>query len=209
MNVALINELYSLFTKMDINFYDVLEAANTKWNFLQFTPGLVGGHCIGVDPYYLTHKAKQYNYSTEMILSGRKINDSMPDLYSDQIFKGIIKNCSKKNKYNILICGITFKENCPDVRNSKSVEIVNYFKNIGFNIDIFDPEADKDQLKKIYNLDLISKKNLHKKKYDSVVFTVAHKNFINQGLKFFKNLCLKKNFIFDLKNIFNINYQSK
>jgi len=86
VNVALINELYSLFTKMDINFYDVLEAANTKWNFLQFTPGLVGGHCIGVDPYYLTHKAKQYNYSTEMILSGRKINDSMPDLYSDQIF---------------------------------------------------------------------------------------------------------------------------
>lgn len=204
VNVALINELYSLFTKMDINFYDVLEAANTKWNFLPFTPGLVGGHCIGVDPYYLTHKAKQYNYTTEMILSGRKINDSMPDLYADQIFKGIIKNCSKKNQYKILFCGITFKENCPDVRNSKVIEIIDYFTKLNFKVDIFDPEADLDQLKRINNLKLINKNELNKKKYDSIVFAVAHDKFKKYGINYFTKLCNKKYFLFDIKNLFNI-----
>lgn len=197
LNVALMNEFYLLFNKMNINIYDVLDAASTKWNFLKFTPGLVGGHCIGVDPYYLTYIARKNKYNPQIILAGRKINDSMPNrIYLD------IKRYFLKKKIiepKILILGATFKENCLDVRNSKSIELYYLLKKNKFFVNIFDPTIDKNI---IYFKNFQLKKQLKKNFYDMIILTVGHTNFLKKGKKYFDRFG-KKNYVFyDFKNTF-------
>ena len=152
---------------MDINTHDVLEAAGTKWNFLPFKPGLVGGHCIGVDPYYLAQKAQEHGYHPEIILAGRRLNDGMGDYVASEVVKCMIKKDININGSNTLVLGITFKENCPDVRNTKAVDVVNALKSYGINVTIFDPWANKEEVMNEYGLD--STKELPKTKFDSIV----------------------------------------
>ncbi len=178
INIAFVNELSKLFDLMDIDTLDVLEAAGTKWNFLPFRPGLVGGHCIGVDPYYLTHKAVKVGYNPEIILAGRRINDQMGAFVANQLVKLMIKKEHKINNSNVLILGITFKENCPDIRNSKVIDIINELKSFGCKINIFDPWADKEEVKHEYGLDILCDINeIKNKKYEGVVLAVAHNQF--------------------------------
>ena len=160
---------------MDINTNDVLEAAGTKWNFLPFKPGLVGGHCIGVDPYYLAQKAQELGYNPEIILAGRRINDSMGEYVASEIIKLMIKKNIKINKASVLILGVTFKENCPDVRNTKVVDLIKSLKDYGINITVYDPIADEEEVLKEYNLKSTSL--IPKEKFDSIILAVAHNNF--------------------------------
>lgn len=177
INIAFVNELKRIFDRMDINVYDVLEAAGTKWNFLKFTPGLVGGHCIGVDPYYLAQKAQEYGYHPEIILAGRRMNDSMGEYIASQLVKQMIKKGLYVNGSNILIMGITFKENCPDVRNTKVVDVVSSLKDYGTNITIYDPWANPSEVKKEYGLDILDK--IPEGYFDAILLAVAHKEFNN------------------------------
>ena len=163
INIAFVNELAMLFDLMEIDTIDVLEAAETKWNFLPFRPGLVGGHCIGVDPYYLTHKAVHFGYNPEIILAGRRINDGMGLFIANKLVKQMVNKKLKINNANILVLGITFKENCPDIRNSKVIDVINELKEFGCNVDILDPRADKDEVLYEYNLKL--KTDIKKIKY--------------------------------------------
>ena len=197
LNIAFINELSLIFKKMNISTEKVLKAAETKWNFISFRPGLVGGHCIGVDPYYLTYKSKLIGHNPKLILSGRSINDEMP-LY---LYKDIIKLIRLKKiiKPRILIMGLTFKENCPDTRNSKVLNLYKYFSKKNFSVSSYDPYSDlwsKEFIKK-YNV-ITSLKN---KKFDTIIVAVKHKEFINKKNKI-KNFCSKNGFIYDLKYIF-------
>ena len=195
INIAFVNELSKIFNLMDINTQDVLDAAGTKWNFLAFKPGLVGGHCIGVDPYYLAQKAQENGYHPEIILAGRRLNDGMGNYVASEIVKCMIKNNIKINGSNILVLGITFKENCPDVRNTKVVDLINALKDYGTNITIHDPWADQDEVMHEYGLE--SLKSLPDEKFDAVVLTVSHNKF--KELDF---LSLKKDnaIIYDVKN---------
>lgn len=178
INIAFVNELSKLFGLMDIDTLDVLEAAGTKWNFLPFRPGLVGGHCIGVDPYYLTHKAVKLGYNPEIILAGRRINDQMGAFVANQLVKLMIKKEHKIHNSRVLVLGITFKENCPDIRNSKVIDIINELKSFGCLIDIFDPWADKEEVKHEYGIDILSSINdIRGKKYQGVILAVAHNQF--------------------------------
>ncbi len=178
INIAFVNELSKLFDLMNIDTLDVLEAAGTKWNFLPFRPGLVGGHCIGVDPYYLTHKAVKVGYNPEIILAGRRINDQMGAYVANQLVKLMIKKEHKINNANVLILGITFKENCPDIRNSKVIDIITELKSFGCKINVFDPWADKEEVKHEYGLDIICDiDEIKDKKYEGVVLAVAHNQF--------------------------------
>ena len=196
INIAFVNELAKIFNLMDINTHDVLEAAGTKWNFLPFKPGLVGGHCIGVDPYYLAQKAQEHGYHPEIILAGRRLNDGMGDYVASEIVKCMIKKDININGSNTLILGITFKENCPDVRNTKAVDVVNALKSYGTNITIYDPWANEDEVMREYGM--LSSKKLPKTKFDAVVLTVAHNKFINLDF----SLLMKDNaVIYDVKNI--------
>ena len=201
INIAFVNELAMLFDLMDIDTHDVLEAAATKWNFLPFYPGLVGGHCIGVDPYYLTHKAVQFGYNPEIILAGRRINDGMGAFVANKLIKQMIKKGFQINNSNVLILGITFKENCPDCRNSRVIDIINELKEYGCNVDVFDPWADKNEVRHEYNLNLMKQqKEINFDKYSGVVLAVAHSEF--KELDFF--LMKKKGAIlFDVKGILN------
>ena len=203
LNIAFINELYILFNKLNIDTKAVLDAAETKWNFLPFKPGLVGGHCIGVDPYYLTYKAKSINYKPKIILAGRKINDKM----GNYIALNLINKMKKKNieikGSKILIMGLTFKENCADIRNSGIKSVINKLKKNKCNLDLYDPWADKKEIKKTYGIFPISK--LKKNTYDSILIAVAHEKFKTLGIKFISNLCKKKHIIFDLKFLFSKN----
>jgi UDP-N-acetyl-D-galactosamine dehydrogenase len=174
VNIAFVNELALIFERMDIDTHEVLEAAGTKWNFLPFKPGLVGGHCIGVDPYYLTHKAESLGYHPEVILSGRRINDNMGMHVANTVIKLMAQAGLPINKGNILMLGITFKENCPDIRNSKVIDVINELKSFGTNVDVFDPEADAEEVRHEYGLDLI--KTLSRK-YHAVIVTVCHAAF--------------------------------
>lgn len=174
INIAFVNELAMIFDKMQIDTLDVLEAAGTKWNFLPFRPGLVGGHCIGVDPYYLTFKAEEIGYHSQVILSGRKINDNMGAFVANKVVKLMIKKGITVNNANVLLLGITFKENCPDIRNSKVIDIIHELQDFGVNLDVYDPMADPDEVKHEYGLDLI--KNLNTK-YDAIIHAVAHDAF--------------------------------
>ncbi|GHA46280.1 UDP-N-acetyl-D-galactosamine dehydrogenase [Salinimicrobium marinum] len=185
INIAFVNELAKIFNKMDIDTNDVLEAAGTKWNFLPFRPGLVGGHCIGVDPYYLAQKAQEMGYHPEIILAGRRMNDSMGQYVASEVIKLMLKNDLKVKGANILLLGITFKENCPDVRNTKVVDVVRHLEEYQTNVTIFDPLANPAEVRHEYNLE--TTKNLPQQKFDAVVLTVAHKEFLKMELDFLKN----------------------
>ena len=181
---------------MDINTHDVLEAAGTKWNFLPFKPGLVGGHCIGVDPYYLAQKAQEYGYNPEIILAGRRMNDSMGGYVASEVIKTMIQKDIKIKDAEILILGITFKENCPDVRNTKAVDVITALKQYGVNVTIYDPWANEKEVLHEYNL--VSVKELPKDKFDTIVLTVAHNEFKNIDLSMLK----KENaIIYDVKGV--------
>ena len=196
INIAFVNELAKIFNLMNINTQDVLAAASTKWNFLPFKPGLVGGHCIGVDPYYLAQKAQEYGYHPEIILAGRRLNDSMGDYVASEVVKLMISKDIPIKNASILVLGITFKENCPDVRNTKAVDVITALKGYGVNMTIFDPWANKEEVKKEYQLE--SSQEKPSGSIDAVVLTVAHKEFLNLD---FESITNKKHIIYDVKNI--------
>ncbi|MBO8240519.1 nucleotide sugar dehydrogenase [Prochlorococcus marinus XMU1412] len=200
LNIALINELSIVFRKLDIDTLQVLEAAKTKWNFIPFVPGLVGGHCIGVDPYYLTFKSEQVGYSPEVVLAGRKINDGMATWYVEQIILEMVKRGMKIVSSNALILGFTFKENCPDIRNTKVIDMVRAFKQHSIKVDIFDPFADKENAKDYYDIE-IHKELGSNKKYSIIVVAVAHDDFIAFDYDNWKSLCNEEHIILDLKGI--------
>ncbi len=185
INIAFVNELAKIFNMMGIDTHDVLEAAGTKWNFLPFRPGLVGGHCIGVDPYYLAQKAQEIGYHPEIILAGRRMNDSMGQYVASEVVKLMLQNDLKVKGANILVLGITFKENCPDVRNTKVVDVIKSLKEYGVNITIFDPLANPKEVKHEYDLDTISE--APKDKFDAIVLTVAHKEYKDLNFQELKN----------------------
>jgi UDP-N-acetyl-D-galactosamine dehydrogenase len=174
LNIAFVNELALIFERLDIDTHEVLEAASTKWNFLPFKPGLVGGHCIGVDPYYLTHKAESLGYHPEVILSGRRINDNMPLYVASRVIKLMSQNSLPIHRGKILVLGLTFKENCPDIRNSKVVDVIRELKSFGADVDVYDPHADAEEVSLEYNLSPIAR---IEKKYHGIVLAVSHKEF--------------------------------
>ena len=196
INIAFINELAKIFNLMQIDTNAVLEAAGTKWNFLPFKPGLVGGHCIGVDPYYLAQKAQELGYHPEIILAGRRINDSMGHYIASQVVKLMIKKRIEVNGSKLLMLGITFKENCPDVRNSKIVDVVKALKDYGIKVTIYDPLANHDEVKQEYNL--FTTQIIPNDKFDAIILGVAHNQFNNLDLaKFKKNIGI----LYDVKNV--------
>ena len=198
VNIAFVNELSRIFRLMKIDTNEVLEAAGTKWNFLPFRPGLVGGHCIGVDPYYLAHKAIQLGYNPEIILAGRRLNDSMGPYVAKQTVKLMIKKDISVNNSNVLVLGITFKEDCPDIRNSRVIDIINELKTFSVNVDVFDPWASAEEVKNEYGIDLISNKEDISKIYDAVILAVSHKEFLKIDLNDFVN---GKHVTFDVKSV--------
>lgn len=200
LNIALINELAIIFGKLGIDTNEVLEAAGTKWNFLPFRPGLVGGHCIGVDPYYLTYKAQSIGYHPEVILSGRKINDGMGTYVASQLIKAMINKKINVAESKILIMGITFKENCPDIRNSRVVDIVSELNNYGVMVEIYDPYASIKEVKEEYNIEMIT--NIKERTYDGVIVTVAHDEFKETGIDVIRSYCTESAVIYDLKAIY-------
>lgn len=201
VNISFMNELAVIFDKMDIDTNDVLEAAKTKWNFLPFKPGLVGGHCISVDPYYLTYKSEKLGYKPDVILSGRNVNDKMGKFVASKVVKLMLKKDIEIKSAEILILGITFKENCPDVRNTKIIDVYEELVSLGANVEVFDPVANKQEVKKELSIDLISDYN--KKKYTAIVLAVAHDDF-----KFidFNSLKHEKTVIFDAKSFLPNNW---
>jgi len=198
LNIALINELAIIFNRMDIDTLDVLEAAGTKWNFLNFRPGLVGGHCIGVDPYYLTHKAQSVGYYPEVILAGRRINDGMGSYVTEQVIKLMTRKRIHVVDANILILGLAFKENCPDLRNTRVIDIVNEFKSYNSNVDVYDPWVIPQAAKEEYDIELIPE--LKNKHYDAILLAVAHNEFIELGTKL-REYGKQTHILFDIKNV--------
>ena len=201
LNIALMNELSVLFNKMDIDINSVLKAANTKWNFLDFKPGLVGGHCIGVDPYYLTHIAESVGYRPNIILAGRKLNDGMSKYVADQILSILKIKDITPNKASILVMGLTFKENCPDLRNTKVIDLINYLSSSGAEIDVFDPVANDQEALEMFGLDVSPP--TQDMKYDAIVIAVPHNIFLKNGFDAVKKLCKENYMIYDLKNCFD------
>jgi UDP-N-acetyl-D-galactosamine dehydrogenase len=193
INIAFVNELAIIFNKLGINTNDVLKAAGTKWNFLPFRPGLVGGHCIGVDPYYLTHKAQSIGYNPEIILAGRRLNDNMGIYVANQVIKLMIKKGHKIEGSKVLVLGITFKENCPDIRNSRVIDVIEELQEFGCNIDVYDPWADAKEVEYEYDLELL--KELDTSKYEAIILAVAHNEFKQLKLK------TNTNVVFDIKSI--------
>ena len=198
LNIALINELAIIFNRMNIDTLDVLEAAGTKWNFLNFRPGLVGGHCIGVDPYYLTHKAQSFGYYPEVILAGRRINDGMGSYITEQVVKLMTRKRIHVVDANILILGLAFKENCPDIRNTRVVDIVKEFKAYHANVDVYDPWVNSTATKEEYGIDLVPE--LTTNKYDAIILAVAHREFIELGAKL-RTFGKENHILFDVKNV--------
>lgn len=196
INIAFVNELSKIFSKMGIDTKEVLEAAGTKWNFLPFKPGLVGGHCIGVDPYYLAQCAQRHGYNPEIILAGRRINDGMGEYVANETIKLMLKKGIQVLNSNILIMGLTFKENCPDVRNTKVIDIYNSLKEYSVNITVYDPWANPDIAKREYGVDIVSE--LPHQKFDAIVLAVAHEAFLKVDIH---ELCLENHVIFDVKGI--------
>ncbi|WET01200.1 nucleotide sugar dehydrogenase [Flavobacterium sp. YJ01] len=196
INIAFVNELAKIFNLMNIDTQEVLEAASTKWNFLPFKPGLVGGHCIGVDPYYLAQRAQEFGYHPEIILAGRRLNDSMGEYVASQIVKLMIKKGISVNGANLLMLGITFKENCPDVRNTKIVDVIKALKDYGIAVTIFDPLANVEEVKREYKLETIN--NLPAEKFDALVLGVAHSEFLDIN---FSSLQKDKSLIYDVKGV--------
>ncbi|WP_298540342.1 nucleotide sugar dehydrogenase [uncultured Aquimarina sp.] len=196
INIAFVNELAKIFNLMDIDTSEVLKAAGTKWNFLPFKPGLVGGHCIGVDPYYLAQRAQEFGYHPEIILAGRRLNDSMGQYVASEVIKLMVNHDIKIKGATILVLGITFKENCPDVRNTRVVDVIGNLKDFGTDITIYDPWANPSEVKHEYDLDTV--KELPNIKFDAIVLTVAHKEYLDINL----NSLLKPNgVLYDVKGI--------
>jgi UDP-N-acetyl-D-galactosamine dehydrogenase len=193
VNISFVNELALIFDRLGIDTNDVLDAAGTKWNFLKYKPGLVGGHCIGVDPYYLAHKAESLGYHPEVILSGRRVKDNMGIFIASKVIKLLINKGHKILGAKALILGITFKENCPDIRNTKVVDIYNELKQFGMNVSIYDPWASKAEVKREYGLELIDKLD---DGYDAVILAVAHKEYNDID---FKRLVSNNTIVFDTK----------
>ena len=181
INIAFVNELAKIFNLMVIDTHDVLEAAGTKWNFLKFKPGLVGGHCIGVDPYYLAQKAQELGYHPEIILAGRRLNDEMGKYVAIEVIKLMLKKDIKVKNSNVLVLGFTFKEDCPDVRNTKVIDIINELNTYDVNVTIFDPWANPEEVMHEYKV--VSQKKIPIGKFDSVILAVSHKEFLNMELK--------------------------
>ncbi len=200
LNIALINELSIIFNRMKIDTKSVLDAAGSKWNFLPFKPGLVGGHCIGVDPYYLTYKAKSIGYKPKVILAGREINDNMGNHVVSELVKELKKKNIKIKNSKILVMGLTFKENCADIRNSGIKIVITKLKKLNCKIDLFDPWANSNEIKEAYNIFPNSK--LNKNTYDGIIIAVAHKKFKKMGINSIKDLCKKNHVIYDLKYLF-------
>ena len=201
LNIALINELSIIFSKMNIDTQAVLDAASSKWNFLPFKPGLVGGHCIGVDPYYLTYKAKNIGYKPKIILAGRKLNDSMGNYVAFELIKKMKKKLIQVKDAKILIMGLTFKENCSDIRNSGVLNVVRELKKFGCNLELHDPWVDPEEIKKkldVYPISLLSKNT-----YDAVIIAVAHDQFKALKINEIYKLCKKNHIIYDLKHLFD------
>lgn len=201
VNIALVNELAVIFSKVGIDTEEVLKAAGTKWNFLPFRPGLVGGHCISVDPYYLTHKAKELNYHPEVILSGRAINDGMGSFVVERLVKEMNNRRIMAADSNVLVLGFTFKENCPDVRNTRVIDIVDELKSYHANVDVFDPWADAEEVKHEYGLDLVAPDF---DKYDSIIVAVAHDKFLAWGAEGIRKFGKENHVLFDLKYILGL-----
>ncbi|EPR1882565.1 Vi polysaccharide biosynthesis UDP-N-acetylglucosamine C-6 dehydrogenase TviB, partial [Shigella sonnei] len=199
VNIALINELSIIFNKLGIDTLEVLEAAGTKWNFLPFRPGLVGGHCIGVDPYYLTHKAQSVGYHPEMILAGRRLNDSMGQYVVSQLVKKMLKQRIQVEGANVLVMGLTFKENCPDLRNTKVIDIISELKEYNINIDIIDPWCSTDEAQHEYGLTLCEDPKVNH--YDAIIIAVAHNEFREMGESAIRALGKDEHVLFDLKYV--------
>jgi len=193
INIAFVNELSLIFEKMGIDTHEVLNAAGTKWNFLPYKPGLVGGHCIGVDPYYLTYKAESLGYHPEVILAGRRINDNMGAHIASRVIKLMTQNDLPVNKAKVLVLGITFKENCPDIRNSKVIDVIRELKSYGTDVEVYDPQADAEEVKHEYGLAMITALN---KKYAAVILAVSHEEFNTIDWSLLKS---DKTIVFDVK----------
>lgn len=196
INIAFVNELAKIFNMMNIDTLSVLEAAGTKWNFLPFRPGLVGGHCIGVDPYYLAQKAQEIGYHPEIILAGRRMNDSMGQYVAGEVVKLMLQNDQKVKNANILVLGITFKENCPDVRNTKVVDVIRNLQEYGTNVTVYDPLANPEEVKHEYGLETLRK--LPPQQFDAIVLAVAHKEFLSIDFDKLKN---GQTVIYDVKGV--------
>ena len=199
VNIALINELALIFERLDINTREVLEAAGTKWNFLPFQPGLVGGHCIGVDPYYLTHKAQEVDYQPDMILAGRRLNDHMGAYIANTVIKKMVQKGIDTSKSNILILGLTFKENCPDLRNTKVVDIINEFGEYGIKVDVHDPWVNPEEAKSEYGVNLVDSPQTGN--YDAIVLAVAHNQFVEMTFDNIRSFGKEKVVIYDVKGL--------
>lgn len=204
INIAFVNELAKIFNILDIDTQAVLEAAGTKWNFLNFKPGLVGGHCIGVDPYYLAQKAQEAGYHPEIILAGRRLNDSMGEYVASRIVKLMIKKRIPVNHSKLLMLGITFKENCPDVRNTKIVDVINALKDYGIEVSVYDPWANPAEVKHEYGL--VTTDKLPTDKFDTIVLGVAHKEFLDIDLEQFKN---PNSVVYDVKGVLKCKIDGK
>ncbi len=200
INIAFVNELSKIFRMLDIDTQDVLEAAGTKWNFLKFTPGLVGGHCIGVDPYYLAQKAMEEGYNPEIILAGRRMNDGMGQYVAQEVVKLMIRKECKVKHGKVLVLGITFKENCPDIRNSKVIDVIEELQKYNLKIDVFDPWASKDEVAKEFGIDLFISEADLADDYDAVVLTVSHKAFKDFDVDARRN---KTSVLFDVKAFYD------
>jgi UDP-N-acetyl-D-galactosamine dehydrogenase len=199
VNIALINELSVIFNRMDINTYEVLEAAGTKWNFLNFRPGLVGGHCIGVDPYYLTHKAKELGYHAQIINSGRAVNDSMGAYVGRIVAKKVIASGTPMQEARVLVMGATFKEDVSDIRNSKVVDVINELKSFSCHVEVVDPHANSDELMEEYGFDLVAKTSGI---YHSIIVAVNHQEYTLLDENYFGFILSEKGVLVDLKGVF-------
>jgi UDP-N-acetyl-D-glucosamine/UDP-N-acetyl-D-galactosamine dehydrogenase len=200
VNIALINELALLFNRLGIDTEEVLLAAGSKWNFLPFRPGLVGGHCIGVDPYYLTHKAQEVGFHPEMILAGRRLNDSMANYVAGQIVKLMAGKKILAKGSKIIVFGLTFKENCPDLRNSKVADVVRELQNYGAKVDVYDPWIDRDEADHEYGIRPV--KSVRAGSYDAAVLAVSHREFREQGIASIRKACKKTHVVYDIKYLF-------
>jgi len=203
VNIALINELSLIFNRLNIDTEEVLLAAGTKWNFLPFRPGLVGGHCIGVDPYYLTHKAQEIGYNPEMILAGRRLNDNMSRYVVSETVKLMLRKRIHINEANVLIMGLSFKENCTDLRNTKIVDMVAEFADFGANVDVCDPWVDQQEALNEYGIKVIS--DLKENHYDAIVLAVSHREFVEMGAEAIHKLGKSQHVLYDIKYILNAN----
>lgn len=201
LNIALMNELAVIFNRLGIDTHDVLAAAETKWNFLRFRPGLVGGHCIGVDPYYLTHKAQEAGYHPEVILAGRRINDGMGQFVADRVARLMMKAGKPVVGSRILVMGMTFKENCPDLRNSKVIDILNGLKDFHAEVDVWDPWIDTDECRREFGIDCLGE-TPERGRYDGIVVAVAHREFVEMGVAGIRGFAKEDAVLYDVKGIF-------